>query len=736
MENKTKHSFFFDEFEVDTNRRLLLKKGETVGLNPKTLDLLLVLIENQERVVSKNELLDAVWTNQFVEENNLTVHIAALRKALGEKKNEHRFIVTVPGKGYSFAAKVEKIDNDPKIIIENHSFSRIVIEEDIAEESSFKTLKTKVSDTKNVAGAPLILPVLVSLSLAAAVLVGLLVIWFWNKDRSVNANQFNLTKLTMSGKVTNATLTPDSKYAVFAQTENEGESLWLKHIATGSQNQILTAKPVLYVGLAIAPDGNTIYATIFSPALSHPQIWRVPLLGGAVEEINGITTGSAITFSPDGRKIAFIESHSSINENHLLISEASGANKKILVRAKGEVRSFSNFGANPVAWSPDGSEVACAVNEKNDSGVMRAGILVVNPADGSERFISEERWDYVEHLTWTDAENLAFVAYTLDPWQGQVWTVSKQTGEIRRITNDTNSYSWLASADGNLLTVQKNTVSHISIGDFDEKNNLFEVREIYKESGLIEHAAWGADGAVLYSSGTSGKREIWRVEDDGSNPVQLTAGANALLNFAVSPVDGSIVFCSTENGKHSLKLASADGKNVRPLTEGVEDIFPNFTPDGQAVIFQRGFKDKLITLWRVALSDKTLSQITYTHGIHPAISPDGMRIAYYFMDAETDNLWRIRLISAMNGASLGNLSFPRAVNERQMRWHPNGRYIGQIFYQGEKIKLLLLPADGSNSRNILDLGKGNVNNFEWTRDGKRIVVSHTTETDDVVFLLK
>ncbi len=57
-------------------------------------------------MLSKDELLEKVWAGQFVEENNLTVHVSALRKALGETKNEHRFIVTVPGKGYSFVAKV------------------------------------------------------------------------------------------------------------------------------------------------------------------------------------------------------------------------------------------------------------------------------------------------------------------------------------------------------------------------------------------------------------------------------------------------------------------------------------------------------------------------------------------------------------------------------------------------------------------------------------------------------
>src|SRR5262245_18185203 len=99
MKTAVETRYFFDEFEVDSTRRILLKNGQSVTLKPKTFHLLLALVQRQGEIFSKNDLLDAVWENQFVEEKNLTVHIAALRKALGERKDENRFIATVPGKG-------------------------------------------------------------------------------------------------------------------------------------------------------------------------------------------------------------------------------------------------------------------------------------------------------------------------------------------------------------------------------------------------------------------------------------------------------------------------------------------------------------------------------------------------------------------------------------------------------------------------------------------------------------
>ena len=116
MHSEVNKRFSFGEFELDADRRLLLKSGETVNLNSKTFDLLLTLVENHGQVLTKGDLLDKVWENQFVEENNLTVHVAALRKALGETKNDHRFIVTVPGKGYQFVAELNEPTNGEIVV--------------------------------------------------------------------------------------------------------------------------------------------------------------------------------------------------------------------------------------------------------------------------------------------------------------------------------------------------------------------------------------------------------------------------------------------------------------------------------------------------------------------------------------------------------------------------------------------------------------------------------------------
>lgn len=103
----------FDDFRVDTARRVLLQANRPLTLTPRIFDALLYLLQHQGRVIPKEELMEAIWPDAFVEENNLPQSISALRRALGERKGEHRYIVTVAGHGYRFAApvKIGKIVN-------------------------------------------------------------------------------------------------------------------------------------------------------------------------------------------------------------------------------------------------------------------------------------------------------------------------------------------------------------------------------------------------------------------------------------------------------------------------------------------------------------------------------------------------------------------------------------------------------------------------------------------------
>jgi DNA-binding winged helix-turn-helix (wHTH) protein len=101
--------FEFEGFKLNTINRLLFRGDHPVSLPPKAFDILCFLIEHRDRVVTKAELLKAVWPDTFVEEGNLAQNVSVIRRALGEAPSEHKFIVTIPGRGYRFAAAVRDV---------------------------------------------------------------------------------------------------------------------------------------------------------------------------------------------------------------------------------------------------------------------------------------------------------------------------------------------------------------------------------------------------------------------------------------------------------------------------------------------------------------------------------------------------------------------------------------------------------------------------------------------------
>jgi len=131
MSKEIKHFYEFGPFRVDPNQRLLLRDNLPVPLQPKAFETLLVLVRNSETVVLKDDLMKSVWPDTFVEESNLTQNIFVLRKTLGDAAGEHRYIVTVPGRGYRFTEKVRLVPDQDDIVLQSRSITRVVVDEEI-----------------------------------------------------------------------------------------------------------------------------------------------------------------------------------------------------------------------------------------------------------------------------------------------------------------------------------------------------------------------------------------------------------------------------------------------------------------------------------------------------------------------------------------------------------------------------------------------------------------------------
>src|SRR4029079_3539404 len=112
MSDPANKIFEFGPYRLDTSERVLLREGQPVPLTLKAFDVLLMLVENNGHIVEKDELMNRVWAGRFVEAGNTKVTWAMVRKALEDNQNGHRYVETVPRRGYRFVAEVKNITEE------------------------------------------------------------------------------------------------------------------------------------------------------------------------------------------------------------------------------------------------------------------------------------------------------------------------------------------------------------------------------------------------------------------------------------------------------------------------------------------------------------------------------------------------------------------------------------------------------------------------------------------------
>ncbi len=127
---RVRELYEFGPFCVDSEKEILLRAGDPIPLTPKTFQILLILVRHSKEVVTKDDLMKAVWPDTFVEEANLSRNIFMLRKALGETPQDHRYILTVPGRGYRLAENVRLVpEHELNIVAASHSTVKVQVAE-------------------------------------------------------------------------------------------------------------------------------------------------------------------------------------------------------------------------------------------------------------------------------------------------------------------------------------------------------------------------------------------------------------------------------------------------------------------------------------------------------------------------------------------------------------------------------------------------------------------------------
>jgi dipeptidyl aminopeptidase/acylaminoacyl peptidase len=235
--------------------------------------------------------------------------------------------------------------------------------------------------------------------------------------------------------------------------------LWVRQVGTLNDAQIIPPLEARFLGLTFSPDGSYVFFVTYEKAKNEGVLYRIPVIGGSPQRVlNDID--SPVTFSPDGKQIAFVRGYPVLHETWLLIANADGTNERRLVS-----RVFPAFlSSEGPAWSPNGLLIACGVRTPEPRGISET-VLGVEPISGKEERLTEQRWFEVGRISWNKGGELIILNAAQDQGLHQLWQISLPGGLAHRITNDLTNYQGvsLTSDVSALSTVEVEANSSIWI---------------------------------------------------------------------------------------------------------------------------------------------------------------------------------------------------------------------------------------------------------------------------------
>lgn len=754
MSKSVNKLYEFGVFRLDVTERVLRRGEEVLVLPPKVFDTLLILVEKEGRVVSKSELMEAVWADAFVEESNLSQNIYTLRRTLGIDAEGKQFIETVPRRGYRFAVpvKLTSEENGAKEIVEVNVTENSSAESsgDNFDSSAFPsstdeltTAQTQIVSSSVETPSRHVLRYTLFAGLAILILsaLGFGVYKFvtsrneQTQTKVAPIEQVRFQRLTDSGDVVYPTISPNGELLAYVRLNEQEGSVWVKQIATGSTVQSLPPSRKGYRSLAFSPDGRYLF---FREEADGSAIYQTTVFRDTPKKVAD-NVWSDFSVSPDGKHFVFIRRDTTRNAHLLILSNTDGSGERELSAKNAPL----DYRATP-AWSPDGKTIIVAARVQDQ---IFPKLLTVDVSTGKETELQTPRWRAISRALWTpNGKHLIVSARETNESSSQLWIIDYPGGEVRRLTNDLESYFWLSlSADGRMLvTRQQRIVSHLWLlpdGDVKKAKQLtFGERAFDGYVGL----AWTPDGNIIFSSLSGHITNLYSMDIDGNNRIQLTANTGQDNTYPTVAKDGrNIVFTSNRTGTMQIWRMDVDGRNQKQLTSGEGQTeraqSAVLSPDGREVFFiKRGTPQSAI--WKVSIDDGDATQVSRLTNAAAegflSISPDGKWLAYRHVSvkpetANEEGTTQIGVLPTDGNAEpkLFNLSMRRPM----IQWTADS---SAFYYSSGAFNSSILwrqPLDGNKPQKLIEF-PDRVFNFAWSFDNKHLVVARGRLKGDAILI--
>ena len=750
MQETSQRIYSFGEFALDLTAGCLLRDGTEVKLRRKAFETLVYLVENSNRLVSKNELIRVVWADAFVTDNSLVQCLKEVRAALRDEA--HVMIKTVPRRGYIFAADVnDEVASYPRSAYrEQLEGIKIVIEEveereaSPVNQASQPVVPVTSSETRSL---PLKSRALVknrTATLAAGFLALTLVagaiFYLWTSgtssarrsEPSISIENIKLTRLTSTGDVYGPVISPNGEYLAYICAKPRMHSVRVQQVVTGSTIEIppptsaALREPIDYWGIIFSKDSNYLYYLLADDGENFlGTLFRVPVLGGRSQKVMNHVSGG-VNESPDGQRIAFVRGDPNKGLRSLMISDRDGKNE----RTVSTIEMNSLFGS--LDWSPDGDDsILYALRKHTTEGYVHY-VAEVPVSGGAESQITQPRRERIISAQWLPDKN-GLIMNAIDPVThvSQLYYVSYPGGEERRITNDLNNYKGISiAADGRTLVAQT-TGGTTNLWLAPKSDPVRAVPLTSSTRGWYFGLSWTPDNELVYDSEENGIKQICKMAADGSNQQRLTSGPHHNTDPSVTADGRFIVFFSTRSGSGQIWRMTSNGDDPVQLTHSPFGVFkPQGSPDGQWVHYTADVKGQW-QVWKVAITGGEELLVEDAPVGLWSISPNGEMLAYSFFDAQQ----RKTRVAVRRFDSREPFRYFDISPEIKLQWTRDGRALTFVQPLSGGGNIWLQPLDGQPARPLTALTSDQwIANYDWSPDGETLALTRANTTFDAALL--
>ncbi|MFM8394201.1 MAG: winged helix-turn-helix domain-containing protein [Acidobacteriota bacterium] len=598
-------AYKFGPYVLYKETAVLERDGVAIPLTKRRYEMIKLLVERANQIVGKDELIEAIWRGQKIDESNLAQLVYATRRLLGDTIREQTYIETVSGVGYRFRVPVEVIET-------NQSPAQRVETVISAAEKSRPTRRPW----------KYLFPVTISLVLLAT--------FFWMADTrqpQANSSASISPLLSLPGIELHPNFSRDGRYIVFSWNEDAGNDHNIYYIDLNEgahpRPRQVSNNPHVESHAVWGPDNREVaFLRIPEIAEERYHVIITSLETGREREVGRAWGG--LDWSPDGSFLAVADNDRPGESTGIYLISRDGKIRRPLTNPKPEEKTFESA----PRFSPDGRSLAF-IRWSSDH---QSDIFVIDVATGAMRQLTHEKRQ-IRTLGWSQTGQELFFVSKRDGSQ-QFWQISVNGGLPTIVASSPHdigsSHISISPKSGEIAYTT--TLEDIDIRLQDSpKSARSATRPCMIKSSKADFApSFSPDNRlILFESGRSGATEIWLANADCSGQRPLTTLNKPQIGSSRWSPDGrQVVFNQSDEGKPDIWAINSDGSNLRQLTNDQgHDIHPAWSHDGRWIYFASD-RSGAYEIWRISPEGVGPTQITVGGGRTPYASADGKYLFY------------------------------------------------------------------------------------------------------------